>query len=663
MEHEIAALERRVSELELENKAMDERLLQMRPQPVQFFPLSSRVDASFWKQLEDRKLNEYKLSSRAVPIPEAFFSLPNSASGRSWLELRADSSAGFANEFRVTGGRLLNVNTMEEFKSVDKHELIRNELWELHHALDSKAFFTDPVFWLSRFLVLSFADLKRHVFVYWFAFPALANLQLLGRMQSLEAGLPGFFESLVEPPPVFFFVNDQGQPTGLEHWNEQRPRNHVPLFGFVDPSPVQSAPGWLLRSLVHACVHEHGFGLAGQQIQLVCLRDLVLPVKRKSRESALWTLWLPESLPGLHDMVVTGWEPNARQESKPRVADLSQFLDASKVGESAVNLNLKLMKWRAFPELDDTALAKSKMLILGCGTLGCSVIRGLMGWGVKHLVLVDNGKVSHSNPVRQSLFTAADVGKDKAACAKARILEIHPSMQVDHWSGSIPMPGHLAATGAGDVATLTELVQACDVVFLLTDTRESRWLPTLLANAFGKLCLNAALDFDSFLVMRHGTSPTTTNDHKKLGCYFCSDVMAPRNSMRNRTLDQQCTVTRPGLAPIAGALLVELLVALMHHPLGTLAPAVSEAKSKLGSGAVPHVIRGHLGAFSNELSVAESFPQCTACSELCKVEFQQHGEEFVQRVLANPDCLDQVTGLDKLKQAFQDGGGGWDDED
>lgn len=53
------------------------------------------------------------------------------------------------------------------------------------------------------------------------------------------------------------------------------------------------------------------------------------------------------------------------------------------------------------------------------------------GWGVRHLTLVDNGKVSYSNPVRQNLFTFKDCqngGRHKAVAAAEALLEIFPKM-------------------------------------------------------------------------------------------------------------------------------------------------------------------------------------------------------------------------------------------
>ena len=51
-------------------------------------------------------------------------------------------------------------------------------------------------------------------------------------------------------------------------------------------------------------------------------------------------------------------------------------------------------------------------------------------------------------------------------------------------------------------------------------------------------------------------------------------MVAPLDSTVGRALDQQCTVARPGLAPIAGALAVELMAAALQHPAGAAAPAL-----------------------------------------------------------------------------------------
>ena len=118
-------------------------------------------------------------------------------------------------------------------------------------------------------------------------------------------------------------------------------------------------------------------------------------------------------------------------------------MDPNCLAENAVDLNLKLMKWRLQPEIDLEIVKNTKVLLLGSGTLGCNVSRALIGWGCRHLTFVDNGTVSFSNPVRQSLFTFQDSvdKKHKAQAAADAIKLIAPMVKAEAVDLSIPMPG------------------------------------------------------------------------------------------------------------------------------------------------------------------------------------------------------------------------------
>jgi ubiquitin-like modifier-activating enzyme ATG7 len=125
------------------------------------------------------------------------------------------------------------------------------------------------------------------------------------------------------------------------------------------------------------------------------------------------------------------------------------MMDPTRLADQAVDLNLKLMRWRILPSLDLDKVASTKCLLLGAGTLGCYVARVLMvsirdrllwrllnscsvqGWGVRNITFVDSARVSFSNPVRQPLFEFEDCldgGKIKAICAADRLKKIFPGV-------------------------------------------------------------------------------------------------------------------------------------------------------------------------------------------------------------------------------------------
>ena len=151
---------------------------------------------------------------------------------------------------------------------------------------------------------------------------------------------------------------------------------------------------------------------------------------------------------------------------------------------------------------------------------------------MKKITFVDNGSVSFSNPVRQPLFNHKDClngGMHKAKRAAETLKEIYPGVDSNGVVLSVPMAGHPIIDEdrvQADFESLKILVREHDAIFLLMDTRESRWLPSVMAQSAGKIVMNAALGFDSFVVMRHGAK-LGEQGGQDLGCYFCNDVVAP----------------------------------------------------------------------------------------------------------------------------------------
>ena len=737
----------------------------------------------------------------------ASVSSPAQLDARAFEPWSATAGDAHASGRRRMPGSLVNVNTFERFKAFDRVSMLKEAGDKVWRAIASGAALRDPNA-LNAFSVLAFADLKSWQFSYWFCFPALklgtGAVRVARRFgidarlaSSLDARLrdAGASDAFAWATRVWFEKDASEHPLdplgGGSIGGSIRNVLHAPLtemnamlkasrasssdassdgsdvsrvfLSFADACSNPDHPGWALRNLATLAAARFDLG-DERRLSVISVRTRAGRVSREhsrvfelvfakddafafsgSDENDENDVDLRESTP--NPFPVVGWELNPRGRAGPRRADLGESMDPTRLAVAAAELNLKLMRWRLLPELDLERVTKTKCLLIGAGTLGCAVARTLLGWGVREFTFVDSGRVSFSNPTRQSLFEFADCldgGKPKAEAAAANLARVFPGVLSRGVVMAVPMPGHPvsgddATRALADVERLEALVKTHDAVFCLTDTRESRWLPTLLCAANDVALINAALGFDSYLVMRHGGGTAGAVVKKnagsgfgfgdedpqrgdaedarllssRLGCYFCNDVMAPGDSTRDRTLDQQCTVTRPGLAPIAGALAAEMLVALRHWrgdeagvkteeatrrsdapkrrpgapPAHVGAPRAGEAPPT-PLGIVPHQIRGHVSTYAQSLFAAPAFDKCTACSETVvrafrgrnpKPEAEETTEDenetareknardaFLLAAFADPTFLEDATGLTEVHRAADDAewlGGDTDGDD
>ncbi|KKY27848.1 putative e1-like protein-activating enzyme gsa7p apg7p [Phaeomoniella chlamydospora] len=671
---------------------------------MQYVPFASDIEIPFYAALASHKINHDKLDDSARKVlglvPAGFY--------------RAE-------------GMIKNVNTIEEFRQLctERTAFLQQAGRTIWDAINDSTIYSCPSL-LASFVILSYADLKKYKFHYWFAFPAL---QLDPSWTPDDEDLKGKALSGLETSALvdavqtwrygvdtrqhgFFIAKKMRGLTRTHSRDDEEEEEHRPITPktpteklgyswaiaslsaydndffkdteeedrfvcFADPSNYPQAPGWTLRNLL--VLVRQLWGL--KKAQVLCYRDV--QSRRDGGRSIVYSVKVPTQdtqvdRAGSKELPkVVGWERNGGKLIG-RMANLTEYMDPTKLADQSVDLNLKLMKWRISPNLDLEKVKGTKCLLLGAGTLGSYVARNLMGWGVRKITFVDNGSVSFSNPVRQPLFNFKDCldgGAKKAYQASEALREIYPGVDSVGHVMSVPMAGHPVTDTSKtkrEFEQLAALIEAHDVIFLLMDTRESRWLPTVMGKAAGKIVMNAALGFDSFVVMRHGAR-LEGDRTKELGCYFCNDVVAPADSMKDQTLDQQCTVTRPGVAAIASALLVELLISVLQHPQGAAAPASvspSEDRGDHPLGLIPHQIRGFLSNFQNISILGKSYDCCSACSDRILDAYRKDGWEFVEKALNEKGYVEELSGLAEVQKAAEaaaseidwDEGGEDDDE-
>ena len=109
-------------------------------------------------------------------------------------------------------------------------------------------------------------------------------------------------------------------------------------------------------------------------------------------------------------------------------------------------------------------LKDSHVLIIGAGGLGSPVSLYLAAAGVGQITIVDGDQVDLTNLQRQIIFSTADLGQSKAACAKERLLALNPEINVE------AVDVNLTRVNA------TQLIAAADVVLDCTDNFSTRYL-------------------------------------------------------------------------------------------------------------------------------------------------------------------------------------------
>ncbi|KAJ3196423.1 Autophagy protein 7, partial [Irineochytrium annulatum] len=341
---------------------------------LQFEPFASAVDATFWHVLGTKKVDAFRLDDSEKQLHAYYVAgggssrTANAPPLPSRLCLGANAFDGDNPPFTfLCNGLIKNTNTIEEFKSLDKQAILSAAAARIWDAIVDGSATKDPSL-LTRFHLITFADLKKFKFYYWFAFPALlpkdvfkalpeqepkpiAEAWNADDMNSLAVEYAKFRDAEAATQAPFFLIKRAEAPGSvkvakLSDWDAfwagvDAGKRTV---GFADPSSLRTNPGWPLRNFLVYLRKALGV----KSVTVVCYRE-VAGKGDISPSIVLGVDLAGEELDSVPKAV--GWEKNPAGKLGPRLADLAPLMDPKRLADTAVDLNLKLMRWRILPDL------------------------------------------------------------------------------------------------------------------------------------------------------------------------------------------------------------------------------------------------------------------------------------------------------------------------
>ena len=142
---------------------------------LKFATFNSDIELPFYTSLASHKINHDKLDDsarRLLGLYEIRSSDSPEASCRLQIHGNALTNDTVPAGFCRAEGMIKNVNTIEEYRGLDKAAILSQAARTIWDAINDGTVFSCPSL-LAFFTAICFADLKKYKFTYFFAFPAL----------------------------------------------------------------------------------------------------------------------------------------------------------------------------------------------------------------------------------------------------------------------------------------------------------------------------------------------------------------------------------------------------------------------------------------------------------------------------------------------------------